>query len=95
MWSLVYLTSTRPTIDHVVHMVSQFVIALSKVHWGVILRILRNLHGTHFHSLVFYSTFSHDLRAYRDADRDINVYDRKSATRYCIFSWKFFDLMEE
>ncbi|XP_047331826.1 uncharacterized mitochondrial protein AtMg00810-like [Impatiens glandulifera] len=50
--------------------------------------------GTHFHSLMFHSTSSLELRAYYDADWAGDPTDRKSTTIYCIFfgdsfiSWK-------
>ena len=40
---LVYLTMTRPNIAHVVHIVSQFVLAPTIVHWGVVLHVLKYL----------------------------------------------------
>ncbi|XP_042472488.1 uncharacterized mitochondrial protein AtMg00810-like [Zingiber officinale] len=41
--SFVYLTVTRPDIAYTVHVVSQFVIALTTVHWVAVLHILRYL----------------------------------------------------
>ena len=41
--SLIYLTITRPDIAYVVHVVSQFVVSPTTVHWVVILCILRYL----------------------------------------------------
>ena len=41
--SLVYLTMTRLDIAYVVHVVSQFIAALTTVHWGAIFPILRYL----------------------------------------------------
>jgi len=38
--SLVYLTITRTDIAYVVHVVSQFVVSPTTVHWAAILRIL-------------------------------------------------------
>ncbi|KAL5539821.1 hypothetical protein UlMin_044057 [Ulmus minor] len=56
--SLVYLTITRPDIAYAVHIVSQFVASPTTIHWAAVLRILRYLRGTIFHSLcVFYSTY--------------------------------------
>ncbi|XP_047310872.1 secreted RxLR effector protein 161-like [Impatiens glandulifera] len=83
--SLVYLIVTRPNIAHVVHVVSQFVTAPTTAHWDDVLRILKYLHGTQFHSLMFPSTPSLKLRAYSDADWAGDSTDRKATTGYCIF----------
>ena len=47
--SLVYLIITRPDIAYVVHVVIQFVVSPSTVHWAVILCILQYLWGTVFY----------------------------------------------
>ncbi|XP_047319267.1 uncharacterized mitochondrial protein AtMg00810-like [Impatiens glandulifera] len=92
--NLVYLNVTLPDIVHTVHVVSQFVISPTIVHWATVVRILRYLRGTQFHSLMFPSTSSLKLCAYSDADWAGDPTDRKSTTRYCIFlgdsliSWK-------
>ncbi|CAJ2639186.1 unnamed protein product [Trifolium pratense] len=92
--SLVYLTITRPDIAYAVHVVSQFVVSPTTVHWAVVHRILRYLQGTQFQSLLFPSSSSLELRAYSDADWAGNPTDRKSTTGFCIFlgdsliSWK-------
>lgn len=44
--SLIYIRVTSLDIDHVFHMVSQFVTTSNSVQWGVVLRILRYFHGT-------------------------------------------------
>jgi hypothetical protein len=41
--SLIYLTITRPDIAYVVHVVSQFVVSPTTVHWAAVLRILQYL----------------------------------------------------
>ncbi|XP_058770683.1 uncharacterized mitochondrial protein AtMg00810-like [Vicia villosa] len=89
--SLVYLTITRPDIAYVVHVVSQFVVSPTTVHWAAVLRICRYLRGTQFQSFLFPSTSSLKLSAYSDVG---DPTDRKSTTGYCIFlgdsliSWK-------
>ncbi|KAL6523561.1 Beta-galactosidase 8 [Orobanche gracilis] len=92
--SLVYLTITRPDIAHAVHIVSQFVISPTTIHWAAVVRILRYLRGTLCQSLLFPSTSSLELSAYSDADWAGDSTDRKSTTGFCIFlgdsliSWK-------
>jgi hypothetical protein len=92
--SLVYLTITRPDIAYAVHVVSQFVVSPTTVHWAAVLRILRYLRGTEFQSILFPSSSALELRAYSDADWAGDPTDRKSTTGFCIFlgdsliSWK-------
>ncbi|KAL5564653.1 hypothetical protein UlMin_027817 [Ulmus minor] len=92
--NLVYLTITRPDIAYVIHIFSQFVASPTTIHWAAILRILRYLRGTIFHSLLLPSTSSLDLRAYSDADHGRDPTSRKFVTGFCIFlgdsliSWK-------
>ena len=91
--SLVYLIITHPYIACVVHIVSQFVVFPTSVHWGV-LCILQYLRGTIFQSLLIPSTSSLKLYVYFDTDHDSDPTDRKSVTSFCIFlgdsfiSWK-------
>ncbi|PNX81560.1 putative copia-type protein [Trifolium pratense] len=66
--SLVYLTITRPDIAYEVHIVSQFVVSPTTMHWAAVLRILHYLRGTQFQSLLFPSSSSLELHAYSDAD---------------------------
>jgi len=92
--SLIYLTITHPDIAYVVHVVSQFVVSPTTVHWAVILRILRYLWGIIFLSLLLSSTSFLELRADFDVDHGSDPTDRKSVTGFCIFlgnsliSWK-------
>ena len=62
--SLVYLTITHPDIAYVVHVIGQFIVFPTTVHWAAILCILRYLRDTVFHSLLLPSTFSLELHAY-------------------------------
>ncbi|XP_050889758.1 uncharacterized mitochondrial protein AtMg00810-like [Lathyrus oleraceus] len=83
--SVVYLTITRPDIACVVHVVSQFVVSPTTVHWEVVLHILLYLQGTRFQSLLFPSTSSLELRVYFGVDWAGDPTDRKSITRFYIF----------
>ncbi|KAL5581773.1 hypothetical protein UlMin_014215 [Ulmus minor] len=81
-------------IAYAVHIVSQFVVSPTTIHWAAVLRILRYLRGTIFNSLLLPSTSSLDLRAYYDADHGRDPTSCKSVTGFCIFlgdsliSWK-------
>ena len=83
--SLIYLISTHPDIEYVVHVVSQFVASPTTVHWTTVLRILRYLRSTVFQSLLLSSTSFLKLRAYSDADHGSDLIDRKFVTGFCIF----------
>ncbi|XP_050920474.1 uncharacterized mitochondrial protein AtMg00810-like [Lathyrus oleraceus] len=83
--NLVYLTITRPDIAYHVHVVSQFVVSPTIVHWEALLRICSYLRGTRFQSLLFPSPSSLELRAYSDADWRDNPTDRNSITIFCAF----------
>ncbi|XP_039137083.1 uncharacterized mitochondrial protein AtMg00810-like [Dioscorea cayenensis subsp. rotundata] len=52
--SLVYLAITRPDISHTVHILSQFIAALTSVHYGHLLLVLQYLLSTTSRGL-FYS----------------------------------------
>lgn len=89
-----YLTNTTPDIAYVVHVVCQFVISLTIVHWVVVLCILHYLRGTQFQSLLFSSTSSLALHAYSDADWVGDPINHQYTTGFCIvlgdsfISWK-------
>ena len=83
--SLIYLIVTQPDIAHVVHIVSQFMIAYHTTHFVVVLRILRYVKGTMFNELHFSRHSSLDLRAYSDADYASDPIDRHSTTGYYCF----------
>ncbi|XP_068667725.1 uncharacterized mitochondrial protein AtMg00810-like [Aristolochia californica] len=82
--SLVYLTVTCPDITYVVHVVSQFSSAPRRVHWTVVLCILRDLRDTLHHGLLL-SFDSLILTGYSDVDWVGDLTDLKSTTGYCIF----------
>ena len=84
--SLIYLTVThRPNIAHVVHIVSQFMIAPRTTHSATILSILHYVRGAMFHGIHFSRYSSLDLRAYFDANWADDPTDRCSNTSYCFF----------
>ncbi|GLU08142.1 hypothetical protein SLE2022_250670 [Rubroshorea leprosula] len=83
--SLVYLTTTRPDIAYVVHIVSQFMAAPRSTHYAAVLRIIRYVKGTLFHGLHFSANSSPVLRAYSDADWAGDPSDRRYTTGYCLF----------
>ncbi|KAA0057298.1 putative mitochondrial protein [Cucumis melo var. makuwa] len=83
--SLIYLTVTRPDIAHVVHIVSQFMVAPRTIHFTAVLRILRYIKGTLGHGLQFSSQSSLVLSGFSDADWAGDPTDRRSTTGYCFY----------
>ena len=66
--SLVYFTVTCPNISYVVHQVSQYLSAPRSTHYAVVLRSLRDLKGTFFHGLFYFTQSTLILRAFFDVD---------------------------
>ncbi|XP_039120754.1 uncharacterized mitochondrial protein AtMg00810-like [Dioscorea cayenensis subsp. rotundata] len=83
--SLVYLAITRPDISHAVHILSQFVVAPTSVHYGHLIRVLRYLRGTVLRGLFYSRQSTLQLQAYFDATWASSPNDRVSVTGYCIF----------
>jgi hypothetical protein len=83
--SLVYLGVTRPDISYFVHIMSQFVSALTQIHYSHLLHVLRYLRGTSTHRLFFSCSNSLQLQAYCDATWASDPSDRRSPSAYCVF----------
>ena len=92
--SLVYLTVTRPDIFYAVYQVSQYLSAPRSTHYVAVLRILRNLKGTLFYGLFYFTQSSLILRAFSNADWVGDPIDHRSTTGYCfllgssLISWR-------
>ena len=56
VWSLIYLTTTRPDISYLVHQVSQFMSSPWHLHLVAIRRIIRYLQGSPTRGLFFLPT---------------------------------------
>ncbi|XP_038891732.1 uncharacterized mitochondrial protein AtMg00240-like [Benincasa hispida] len=92
--SLIYLIVTHPDIAHVVHIVSQFMVAPQTIHFTVVLRILRYVKGTLGHGLQFSSQSSLVLSGYSDADWVDDPTDRHSTSSYCFYLGDSYFLVE-
>lgn len=66
--SIIYLTTTRPDISHVVHQVSQFISLPRHLHLVAVRRIIRYLRRSPTHGLFFPIGSSLQLVVYSDAD---------------------------
>jgi hypothetical protein len=65
--SLIYLDITRPDISYSVYIVSQFVSALTQIHYSHLLYVMHYLHGTISRRLFFPCSRSLQLQIYCDA----------------------------
>jgi hypothetical protein len=65
--SFVYLVITHPDISHPIHILSQFALAPTQLHYAYLLCVLRYLHGTISRCLFFPRSSSLQLHAYSDA----------------------------
>ena len=94
VWSLIYLTITRPDISYAVHVVSQFMTAPRSPYYAIVLKILRYLKDTIFDGLHFSSQSLLTLQAYSNADWAGDPTDCRSITGYyfilgdSLISWR-------
>jgi hypothetical protein len=84
--SLIYMTITRPYLNYVVGVVSQFMQTPQKPHLDAVRRILRYIKHT-LHCGIFYEAKSQlQVHGYTDADWVGNVSDRRSTSGF-LFSF--------
>ena len=83
--ALQYMTLTRPDIAFAVNKISQFMHNPTDDHWATVKRILRYLKSTLSSELHLWSSSSHILSVYSDADWAGCSDDRRSTSGYCIF----------
>ncbi|KAI5333016.1 hypothetical protein L3X38_023145 [Prunus dulcis] len=82
--ALQYLTFTRPDLCYAVNTVCQYMTQPSDLHFQLVKRILRYIHGTLDHGLNFTSGSWH-LHAYSDADWASDVNTRRSTTGFVVY----------
>ncbi|KAI5327629.1 hypothetical protein L3X38_027025 [Prunus dulcis] len=82
--ALQYLTFTRLDLCYAVNTVCQYMTQPSYLHFQLVKRILRYIHGTLDHGLNFTSG-SWDLHAYSDADWASDVNTRRSTTGFVVY----------
>jgi hypothetical protein len=83
--SLVYLDVTRLDILYYVHILSQFISALTQIHYSHLLCVLRYLCGTISHRLFFSRSSSLQLQAYCNVIWASDPSDCCSLSAYCVF----------
>jgi hypothetical protein len=77
-----YLTTTRPDIEYIVSVLSQFMEKPQESHWNATKAVLRYLKGTLDHGIKYNDASDVELTSYSDFDWDGNWDDRRSTTRY-------------
>ena len=80
--SLMYLTTTRPDIMHVVSLISRFMEKPKEAHWQAAKRILRYVKGTKRFGILYTASENSELVGYTDNDWDGSVDDQKSTSGY-------------
>ena len=91
---LIYLSITRPDISFAVQFLSQFMSHPTDAHMKEVVHLLRYLHATPDHGLLFSHSSDFQLRAFCDSDWGSCPISRKSVTGYAILlgqsliSWK-------
>jgi histone deacetylase 1/2 len=94
IWSLQYLSFTRPDIYFAVNKLSQFMHKPSQNHWTTTKRLLRYLKKTIFHGIQISKTSALALNTFLNANWAGNLDDRSSTSTYICFlgdtpiSWK-------
>ena len=78
--SLLYITTSRPDIMHVVGMVGRYQYAPKQSHLIAFKRIFRYLKGTMNYGLWYARNHNFQLSIYLDVDWANNVYERKSTS---------------
>ncbi|CAM8954568.1 unnamed protein product [Rhodiola kirilowii] len=91
---LIYLTITRPDLSHSVHILSQFMSALTEDHLKAAKRLLRYVKQAPAQGLFFSASSALNLTAYCDEDWAACPRTRRSTTGFCtllgdsLISWK-------
>lgn len=91
---LIYLTFTRPELNYIVHILSQFMKTPLQDHWLAALRVVRYLKGCPAQGIMLSSKSDLNLTAYCDADWSACPLSRRSLSAYVVLlgdslvSWK-------
>ncbi|KAH9310047.1 hypothetical protein KI387_037958, partial [Taxus chinensis] len=80
--SLMYLMATRPDIMYGVSLISRFMESPKDSHWQARKIILRYVHGTRNHGILYSSLDDFKLIGYTDSDSARSIDDRKSTSSY-------------
>ena len=80
--SLMYLTTRRPDIIHVVNLISRFMECPEEIHLLAVKRIFKYLQGTASYGLLYEREEKLDLVGFTDSDYARDQNDRKSTSGY-------------
>jgi hypothetical protein len=80
---LMYLTTTRPDIMHVISLLSRFMHCASEVHFKAAKRTVRYITGTLSYGIQFSCIENFELQGYADSDWADSFDDMKSTSGYC------------
>lgn len=90
----IYLTSMRPDLSYLVHILSQFMKTPLLAHWEAALRLVRYLKGSSSQGIFLRSDSDLTITAYCDSDWAACLLTRRSLSAYIIYlghspiSWK-------
>ena len=91
---LIYLTFTRPELNYIVHLLSQFMQKPLEEHWVAALHVVRYLKGCPDQGIMLSSTADLTLTAYCNSDWSACLLTRRSLSAYIVqlgdslVSWK-------
>lgn len=83
--TLYYLSLILPDVAFAVNKLSQFMHRPTDIHWAALKRLLRYLHGTLHHGLIFQRNSPLHLHSFTDADWAGNKQTYRSTTGYIIY----------
>ena len=94
LFSLIYLSFTRPDLAYVVHILSQFFGAPRRDHWDAAIRVVRYLKGCPGQGIILRSNCDLFLSGWWDSDWASCPLTRRSLSGWLVFlrhspiSWK-------
>lgn len=80
-----YITNTRPNIQYMVNLISQFTSNPTEMHFAIAKRVLRYLQGTLDHGIWYKRGGEGSLRIFTEGDFAGDLDNRKSTLGYVFF----------
>lgn len=82
VWSLIYLTTSRPDLSYAVNVLSQYMSKQLKSHWNAAKCVLRYLQGIVDYGIIYIDSSDVRLTRFTDSDQAGNIDDHRSITSY-------------